>query len=456
MTPGARAAAAIDLLEAIEIDHSQPADRLVTGWFRRNRFAGSGDRNAISKLVYTVLRRRAQIDWWLDRVGMPASPRARVVAALMRGDGWSADRIGQAFDGGQYRPQALSQAESATVERLAGDGFGHDDQPLHVRGNIPKWLADPFRLALAERLELELAALQEEAPTDLRVNTLLAGRNEAIARLAADGVEAAPTPLSPIGLRLKRRVALAATSAFREGIVEPQDEASQIACLMLEAQPGESVVDFCAGAGGKTLVLAAAMENRGRLIACDISGPRLDRARPRLARAGATIVELRTLGGADGLWPGAEMGTFNRVLVDAPCSGTGTWRRAPESRWRLTESDIARHVAAQTEILDSSARLVAPGGRLVYAVCSLLAVEGEGVVLEFLRRQPDFAVLPASRVWRRAVGGRYGSGDAYLRLLPARDRTDGFFVSVLERVRKNKESHANMTSGGKRKELTTP
>lgn len=436
MTPGARAAAAIELLESIDADPSWPADRVVTGWFRRNRFAGSGDRNFITDLVYTVLRRRAQIDWWLDRAGAPADPRGRVIAALLLADGWSVDSVGQAFDGGRYRPHALSETESAIVEGLAGEGFDHTDQPLHVRGNIPRWLEGPLRVTLAGRLEAELAALLEEAPVDLRVNTLRASRGEAKARLAADGIEAMMTPLSPVGLRLARRATLAGTSAFRDGLVEPQDEASQIACLMLEACPGESVSDFCAGGGGKTLALAAAMENRGRLVASDISPRRLERARPRLARAGVGIAELRVLDGEDGLWPGAETGTFDRVLVDAPCSGTGTWRRSPESRWRLTESDIARHVTVQAEILDSAARLVAPGGRLVYAVCSLLAVEGEGVMLEFVRRRPDFEVLPASRVWRRMVGEGYDSGDAYLRLLPARDRTDGFFVSVLRRVRK--------------------
>lgn len=446
MTPGARAAAAIELLDAIAADRSRPADRLVTGWFRRRRFAGSGDRNAIADLVYTVQRRRAQIDWWLARAAARPDSRARVVAALLLGAGWTAEQLAQAFDGGRHRPAALDDGEAALVGRLAGAGFDHPDQALHVRGNIPDWLEEELRVVLGAGIEAELSALMREAPVDLRVNTLKGTRGEAIALLAGDGIAAAPALLSPWGLRLAGRVALRGASAFRNGLVEPQDEASQIACLMLEARPGEAIVDFCAGAGGKTLALAAAMENRGRLVACDVSAGRLERARPRLARAGVAVAELRQLDRADGLWAGAGEAAFDRVLVDAPCSGTGTWRRAPESRWRLGARELAGHVATQARILDSAARLVAPGGRLVYAVCSLLAAEGEGQMRGFLRRRTDFELVPASRVWRRVLDTGYPCGDAYMRLLPGRDGTDGFFVAVLQRVRNNKESHANMAA----------
>lgn len=436
MTPGARAAAAIELADAIEADPRQPADRLVGAWFRRRRYAGSGDRAAIARLVYTLLRRRAQLDWWVECAGQRPDTRRRVVAALMLGEGWTTAQLDAAFDGGRYRPAPLDEAELALAAQCAGRPLDAPSQPLHVRGNIPEWLVEPLRVTLGERLEDELAALLLEAPVDLRVNLLKSSVGEAMALLAADGIEARPTPLSPIGLRLGSRVSLGGARAFRNGAVELQDDASQVACLMVGAQPGEAVVDFCAGAGGKTLALAAAMRNQGRLVACDISASRLARSRPRLARAGATIVEERLLDGAAGLWSGAEEGGFDRVLVDAPCSGTGTWRRAPEMRWRLGESELAGHVARQAAILESAVRLVAPGGRLVYAVCSLLGPEGEGQVLDFLRKRPDFEALPAKRDWARAIEAGYPCGDVHLRLLPGRDGSDGFFVSVMQRSKK--------------------
>jgi len=432
MTPGARAAAAIELLDAIEADVSRPADRLFTSWFRGRRYAGGGDRREIRRLVYTVLRRRAQIDWWIEREGGRCDSRGRVLTVLLLEARWGAEQLEAAFDGGQYRPPPLDDTERG-LAAIAGRSFGDAAQPLHVRCNIPAWLEEPFAMVLGGFLEQELAALCEEAPVDLRVNPLKASRRQVMARLAAQGIAAEPTPYAPLGLRLGARTNLGDTPLLREGLIEPQDEASQIASLLVEAKPGESVADFCAGAGGKTLALAAAMENRGRLVAGDISEERLARAAPRLARAGVTCVESRTLAPDGGLWPGAEEGGFDRVLVDAPCSATGTWRRNPELRWRLRQQDLAEYRGLQAAILDRAARLVAPGGRLVYAVCSLLGDEGEGPVTAFLSRTPGFEALPVRRVWARAVAGECPAKDLFLRLLPGRDGTDGFFVAVLRR-----------------------
>lgn len=434
MTPGARAAAAVELLQAIESDHTQPADRLVSDWFRRRRYAGSGDRAAVSRLVYTVLRRRAQLDWWIERTGGVRDARARVIAALLIGEGWPAEQIAAAFDGGLYRPAALGDPESIMAGLLAGKGFDDPGQPVQVRANIPDWLEQPFRDALGDAMASELAALLAAAPVDLRVNTLKCTREEALDRLTAEGIEARPTPFSPVGLRLARRVNLAGGAAYRGGLIEIQDEASQIAALMVGARPGESVLDYCAGAGGKTLALAAAMENRGRLVACDSADWRLARAAPRLARAGVAIVETMLLGGDQPDQPSDQQPCpFDRVLVDAPCTGIGTWRRNPGEKWRLRPADLDRHRATQAAILDSAAALVAPGGRLVYAVCSLLDAEGAAQIESFLRRRGDFAVVPAGAVWAGTVGGVCPSDGIYLRLLPGRDGTDGFFLSVMER-----------------------
>jgi 16S rRNA (cytosine967-C5)-methyltransferase len=432
MTPGARAAAAIELLDAIGADRSRPADRLIATWFRGRRYAGGGDRREIRDLVYTVLRRRAQIDWWIERSGGNRDSRGRVLAVLLLEARWAAAQLEAAFDGGEYRPSPLNRQERALAV-LAGRSFGDPAQALSVRCNIPAWLEEPFRVVLGETMERELAALSEEAPVDLRVNSLKTSRREVMARLAARGIATEPTPFAPLGLRLNSRVNLGDTALLREGLVEPQDEASQIAALLVEAQPGESVADFCAGAGGKTLALAAAMENRGRLLAADISRHRLARAAPRLARAGVTCVEQQVLPAGGGYWQAAEEGSFDRVMVDAPCSGTGTWRRNPELRWRIGQEEVTDYQGLQARILDDAARLVAPGGRLVYAVCSLLGVEGEEQIRAFIVRNPAFEVLPVRRLWARAMGGECPANDVFLRLLPARDGTDGFFVAIMRR-----------------------
>lgn len=432
MTPGARAAAAIALLDAIAADASRPADRLISAWFRGRRYAGGGDRREIRNIVYTVLRRRAQVDWWIEREGGRCDSRGRAIAALLLVSGWGVEQLAAAFDGGQYRPPPLDD-EERVLTALAGRSLGDAAQPLYVRCNIPSWLEDPFRVALGGALEHELAALSEEAPVDLRVNSLKASRRQVMAQLAASGVAAEPTPFSALGLRLGARVNLGETPVLREGLAEPQDEASQVAALLLEARPGETIADFCAGAGGKTLALAASMENRGRLVAADISESRLERARPRLARAGATCVEFQVLGGENGLWPDAGEGGFDRVLVDAPCSGTGAWRRNPEQRWLLQPENLVNFEALQDSILDRAAPLAAPAGRLLYSVCSLLASEGEARIMAFLDRNPGFEPLPVRKIWARTIAGECPANDLFLRLLPGQDGTDGFFVAVLQR-----------------------
>ena len=433
MTPGARAAAAIELLDAVEADWTRPVDALVAGWFRKRRYAGSGDRRAIQAILYTVLRRRAQIDWWLAGEGRSVDARARTIAALMLGEGWGEADLDAAFDGGQYRPASLAEGERALAASLAGKGFDDPAQPAHVKGNIPAWMEEAFRAALGDSLEPELAALMREAPVDLRINSLKTTREAVAGLLAAQGIEATPTAFSRLGLRLAGRVNLANSAVIRDGLAEPQDESSQIAALLAGARPGEAIVDFCAGAGGKTLALAAMMENRGRIVACDTSHGRLERARPRLERAGVGIVELQVLDGRDGLWTGAGEGGYDCVLVDAPCSGTGAWRRHPEARWRINSENLIQYMALQARILTAASRLVAPGGRLVYAVCSLLPEEGEGQVAEFLRKHLDFNAFPAARAWGGRLDGDCPAGDVFLRLRPGRDGTDGFFVAILER-----------------------
>ena len=435
MTPGAQVEAAIGLLAEIDKGNG-PADDIVATWFRRHRFAGSSDRAAISGHIYAVLRRRAQLDWWIARTGesLTWDARRRMLAALVLVEGWTASQVREACDGDRFRPAALSAPENALVSSLAGREALHRDMPGPARGNYPEWLGPYLEKALGQNLAREMEALNGEAGLDLRVNTLKAAdRGAARIALKRDGVEAEATPLSPLGLRVAGRVPLGSLPSFRDGLVEVQDEASQLAAILADAKPGMRVADFCAGAGGKTLALAASMQNRGHLVACDISGKRLERATERLRRAGASIVQRVPLSGARDKWVKRHAATFDRVFVDAPCTGTGTWRRNPDAKWRLKPKDVAELTALQSEILDSASRLVKPGGRLIYATCSLLKDENEDQIDGFLAGHPDFRLLPIARVWRESVGGDPPGRNKTLRLSPARNGTDGFFVSVMER-----------------------
>ena len=451
MTPGARIEAAIGLLETIGAERGA-ADDVVAEYFRRHRFAGVKDRAAISRHIYGVLRRRGQIDWWLARCGAPADARHRMLAELTLFEEWSLPALQRACDGDRFRPRALDPDEQRLVEALAGAKPQHRDMPADARGNFPAWLQPYLEKALGREVPREMAAMEGEAPLDLRVNTLKATRAQAVAALEEEGVEAVRTPLSPLGLRIFARVPLGNLQVFRRGEVEVQDEGSQLAALLADARPGMRVVDFCAGAGGKTLALAAAMQNRGHLVACDIAAKRLERATQRLRRAGASIVQRVPLASARDKWVKKHAASFDRVFVDAPCSGTGTWRRNPDAKWRLTPKDVEELVALQAEILDSAQRLVKPGGRLVYATCSLLQEEDEDQVAAFLAGHADFALLPIASVWADAIGGDCPARGESLRLTPARNGTDGFFVAVMERAPslKTEPSHPNPLSAGER------
>jgi 16S rRNA (cytosine967-C5)-methyltransferase len=356
-----------------------------------------------------------------------------MIAALALIEGWSAERIGGAFDGVRYHPKPLSQSERALARSLERHTLEHPSQPDWVRLEVPEWLVEPLRESLGARFERELTALMGEAPVDLRVNTLKASRDEAIKALAAEGIEAGPTRYSPVGLRLAGRAAIAASKAFRDGLIEFQDEGSQLAALMTDARPGQRVCDFCAGAGGKTLALAATMVNRGSIVALDVREGRIARAGDRLRRAGVHNVTRRQLEGHRDPWVKRHKVSFARVLVDAPCTGCGTWRRNPDAKWQTRPKDLDELVRLQGEIIDSAARLVNASGRLVYVTCSLLRAENEAQAERFLAQHPDFHLLTAASVWAETVGGDCPASGEMLRLSPVSHGTDGFFIAIFER-----------------------
>jgi 16S rRNA (cytosine967-C5)-methyltransferase len=432
LTPGAQVAAAIDILTTLEAG-DRPADDVAADYFRRRRYIGAKDRNHIASHVYSVLRHRAALDWWIAKYGANSGTRSRVLAGLLLTEGWRPDAIAACCDGERFRPVPLSAAEERLLRGLANRTLHHPEMPRAVANDLPDWLEPYLDRVFGRGLEAEMAALNAPAPTDLRVNLLRADRETALRVLATEGVRAEPTPLSPIGLRLRDRVPLGNLAAFKQGLIEVQDESSQIAALLADARPGMRVVDFCAGAGGKTLALAAGMANRGKLVACEVSQHRLDRAARRLRRAGVTNVERRALSGERDKWVKHHKAGFDRVFVDVPCLGTGTWRRNPDAKWRMRPEDLAELVERQQLILRSAARLVLPGGRLIYATCSLLREEDELQADAFLTAEPDFSLLPAARAWRETIGGASPGGEHFLRLTPARHGTDGFFVAIFER-----------------------
>ena len=430
MTPAARLSAAIELLAAIESNPRKPADAAANEFFRNRRFIGGGDRRAVSERAWSVLRAKRRLVWWLERAHLPANPRLLVAASLLL-QNWTLEGVCKSFSGGRYGPSSLDGGEQAALRALDGHTLDHPDMPDAVRLEVPDWVLPHLQARFGPELDIEMVAMGEPAPLDLRVNLLKSTLDQAKASLAAEGVESEPTKLSPWGLRIEGRRPVTAGRTFQEGLVEIQDEGSQLVAALVGAAPDMRVADWCAGAGGKTLALAMAMENRGHIAACDVSAFRLDGAVRRLRRAGVHNVERHLVEVGD-KWAKRRAGSFDRVLVDAPCTGTGTWRRNPDARLRLSERDLMELRPKQAAILDQAARLVRSGGWLVYATCSLLPEENEAQVQAFLAAHPEFAVVPLSRAW--TLPAAVPCPDPFLTLTPRRHGTDGFFAAVMERL----------------------
>ena len=435
MTPSARLAASIELLQLIETE-PRPADATASAYFRKRRFIGAKDRADVSTVVYRAMRRRARLTWQIEQAGGTLSARTLAMADLIVGEGADHGLVERMFSGGAYAPVTLTPQEASLARRLGGRRLDHPGMPEAVRGECPDWAEADLKRALGDRFQLEMAALTLPAPLDLRVNVLKSGRDAVIASLNADGIKATATKLSPVGIRLEGRPAVMAHPLYKDGAIEIQDEGSQLVALMVDARAGQEVVDFCAGAGGKTLAIAACMGNRGRVIAPDVLANRLLRARERFRRAGIHNIQTRGITGETDPWIKRHRARFDRVLVDAPCTGTGTWRRNPDMRWRTLGPGLAELLPLQARLLDSAARLVKPGGRLIYATCSMLPSENEDHAVDFLAAHPEFFLKSADELWRQAVwpeGGPEAPSSPYLRLTPARHDTDGFFAAVFER-----------------------
>jgi 16S rRNA (cytosine967-C5)-methyltransferase len=439
MTPAARLSAAIEVIDNMEVQRS-PAANALKEWGTAHRFAGSGDRAAIAGLVWDVLRRRASSAWVME----DDAPRARVLGMLKVERGMNAEAIGALCDGGRFAPEPLSDAERAALGSRSTK-----DAPAPIAGDYPDWLDPYLTEVFGEDRAAEAAAMASRAPLDLRVNTLKAKREKVLAAL--DHLGAAETPWSPLGLRIElgadaRNPGIHAEESFIKGAVEVQDEGSQLAALLSAAKPGEQVIDLCAGAGGKTLALAAMMQGKGRLIATDRDKRQLAPIHERLSRAGVHNADVRSPKGSH---KGSPMGaadpladikaSADLVMIDAPCTGTGTWRRNPDAKWRMRPGALEIRVKDQAEALDRAAGLVKPGGRIAYITCSVLKVENGEQMRSFIARHPGFSVVPpeqtASVLRDKAdafAQAALASPEGWL-MTPRRTGTDGFFVSVLKK-----------------------
>lgn len=420
MHPKALLELTIELLtEVLRLD--LPADGVVSAFFREHRGLGARERHTLAETVYAVLRRRLLFQHLAQSGSGPMNRRLALLA-------WQGQ---DAFLRAALSPQEVAWRS----EVLAIDDTS---LPPKLQHNLPDWLATRLQAALGDADLLALArALNTTAPLDLRVNTVKNKREEAQAALAEAGIEARATPFSPWGLRIDGKPALQKLPVFEGGGVEVQDEGSQLLALLTEAKRGEMVADFCAGAGGKTLALGAAMRNAGRLYAFDVSGHRLAAMKPRLARSGLSNVHPVQIAHERDDRIKRLAGKLDRVLVDAPCSGLGTLRRNPDLKWRQSPDMLRALVAVQGRILEGASRLVKPGGRLIYATCSLLSDENEDIVHAFEAAHPHWHAVPVADILQRqgieAAAALSLTSGPYLRLWPHRHETDGFFAAVWER-----------------------
>lgn len=433
MTPAARLAAAASVLDSIA-QGRQPAEAVLKAWGLQNRYAGSKDRRAVADRVYRVLRARGRLVW---AMGGREDGRALVIGSLSLLDGLQLEEIEALHSGDGYGPRPLSKQERSRLTT------GADDLPGWVAAGLPEFVVEDFKTTFGDGWAAEANGLMApRAPIDLRVNTAKASVDTLESALRDAGLNPERTPWSSRGLRLAAEPPpnVQALEAFKEGWIEIQDEGSQIVCALAGVRPGMTVVDYCAGGGGKTLGLALDLdqdaEPAGRLVAFDVVQKRLDNIRPRLARAGveAELIQLGPNGGGSE----ALTGQADVVLVDAPCSGSGTWRRRPEDAWRLTQENVARLHSLQVAILNRAAKLVKPGGRLVYVTCSMLSQENEATADAFEADHPAFlpadllvADMALTEAGRRMIAEK--ADGRRLRLSPASVGTDGFFAAVYER-----------------------
>lgn len=427
MKAGAQVATAIDLLSVVndawENGERVPVDGVLARHYKQNRYIGSKDRQVISAYIYYILRHGATLEWWLEKAGMESSPRALMLLTLLFRDGADKTHITTLFSGDEYCPMRLFEEEYHLIDKYYGKPLSNDTLPDAIRLNYPNWMEARIKRAFGEHLYDEMQALNAEAPLDLRVNTLKTTREEVLWQLTKIGMQPVVTPHSPIGVRLPKREPVMTTKLYNDGALEIQDEGSQILASLIHASEGQKVIDLCAGAGGKTLAIAARMHNKGRILACDVHEKRLSQMKKRLARAGVNNVTTHVISSETDAFLKRHRDSADWVLTDVPCSGSGTWRRNPDLKWRMQEQDLQEIMDKQARIITSAARLVKPQGFLVYATCSIFHDENELRIQQFLEAHPHFALHAMPPFAPQGM----------LRMTPYQHDTDGFFAAILQR-----------------------
>jgi len=426
---GGRIQAAAEVLEDI-LDRKTPATMALRDWGKAHRFAGSKDRSAIGNYVHDALRCKSSLAYRMDS----ETPRALALASAVFMGGRTPQELVEAFDGDKHAPEKLSAEE---VTKLGGS-IPIDSAPEWVQADVPEWLWPAFENNFSEEAITEGRALTTRPPLDLRTNTIKSDLEKAHYALKDHGAK--PCDISPIGLRINalsgdgRLPNIQIEESYQTGAVEIQDEGSQIVSLLIDAKPGEKILDYCAGGGGKSLALAADMDNQGSVFGFDIDKRRLAPLYQRAQRAGASIIDVRQ--------PPSEglkdlVGKMDRVLIDTPCTGVGTWRRKPDAKWRLNEEALERRNNEQRSVLHSAKGFVKPGGLMFYVTCSMLAEENEAQVYAFLEDNKNFTLLSAGEVWEEKFGAEapkpWSADGCTLTLTPASTNTDGFFFAVMER-----------------------
>jgi 16S rRNA (cytosine967-C5)-methyltransferase len=431
MRDGARIQTAIDILEKIATGKT-PMDNTIRDYLHHKRYIGSKDRKAIVEMVYDIVRATARLGWWVDKIKLADTPRSRAIAFLML-SGASPYDVTIRFTGEQYCPEELNSQEQKALEDLEGKTLNHDDMPDAIQGECPEWATEFLKDLFGDDFAPQMSAMLEPAKIDLRVNTIKLDVEQAQSSLAKDGVETTRTTYAPYGLRAIGKPYMSATKAFHKGFVEIQDEGSQLIAHLCGVKPGMRVMDFCAGGGGKTLGLAAAMEGKGIIFALDNNSRRLEKGRRRYKKADVHNVEVRSLEDEKNRkWLRRQKDAMDVVLVDAPCSSSGTWRRNPDLRWQFYGPTLEEIKLLQAEILARVADKVKIGGRLIYATCSLFKSENEEQMEAFLKAHPNYKIIPVPSVWGDQTPCPVETD--FLRLTPKDHQTDGFFTAILERT----------------------
>jgi len=431
MTPSARLAAVAELLDTI-FGSSGRAEQAVSSYFRSRRYAGSKDRRWISEFLYRTLRHLGDVDWALAQIALDSSNRRRAIVAALVLDEQALPEFAETCFQGAHALKELSEVELEALAQLPN--LDKAARPAHVTGNFPEWLAALLQDQYGGKADAIMATYAMRAPLTFRVNRLKADRDAVLEQLQSEDIPARATDLSPVGIVIGENRNLNAHELVKSGVLEIQDEAAQVAALLAQAAPGMQVMDYCAGGGGKTLAMGADMENSGRIIALDIDARRMRDVASRCKRADLTIAETRVFPADDeeSAFLDALRAKMDCVFVDAPCSGSGAWRRQPEQKWHLTAERLAELTALQADILQEASTYVAPGGRLIYATCSILEQENSAQVDHFLAQNPDFQVTEFAPIWTEAEIGKEPTGK-FLELTPELYGTDGFFAGVLTR-----------------------